>query len=577
MKYAWFSIILAVLAGCGGESKNVDVNRASSAQAAFSSTANTNASTSSSNSSSDRSSNAYRSSSSSSLASSIETSSQSSSEDTRQTVMLYDGDTVMYNRGEAWDANSDINEASYSPFSGTQHIRANIVTANGWGAVVYYFNTADMKDWSDARQLTLQAQSDMTASISLGLVYTNGNKYAYGTSAATLTLSESYKAFNIDVPAIASQVDLTQVAGIILYSSSGTLTIDLDDIAVAFSTSPSTPDTGTDDKTDTVAIGSSTEVHFFGRFDTRDPGTPKCAWTNCGVGVRFEGDALDIQLSGAGRISFQIMLDGEYHKTITTDGAAWSNSTTKTTYRIVDTAGPGEHNVQMYRNAEASFGAISFHDITVTNGKLAQSSFPFDKKIEIIGDSISAGYGNAGCPWGPDNEKGSSAWGPLAARKLGAVAHIIAVSGIGMVTSYSGATEDQMPERYSYALPADKQSQWQYSQYIPDVVVINLGTNDFSSYHNGMDRNTYIYTYQEFVHRLRSYYPDAYILLATNTANDSFSDELDEIISGLSDNNIEKINLKTSNWNGCDGHPDLNAHQTMADTLVAHIKAVLGW
>ncbi len=326
--------------------------------------------------------------------------------------------------------------------------------------------------------------------------------------------------------------------------------------------------------TDTTDLGLTAEVHYFGRFDSRNPDSPGCAWSNCGFGVRFDGETLDVRLSGAGAITFQVVLDGELYNEITTEGWEWSSDPNVRSYRVAEGISDGEHDVQLYRNPEAMFGVVMFHGFEAENGGLIESPPPFSRKIEIVGNSISAGYGNSGCPFSAATEIGSAAYGPLAARQLNAIAHVEAWSGKGMAVNLDGSTEDLMPDLYGYALPDDDQSLWDYNAYIPDAIVIDLGTNDFNG---GVDRDNYIEAYEAFVTRLRGYYPDAYILCAVNTSGDAFDDEIDEIIANLGDTNVEKIELGASNWSGCDGHPDIDAHQVMADTLASRLQAELGW
>lgn len=326
--------------------------------------------------------------------------------------------------------------------------------------------------------------------------------------------------------------------------------------------------------TDTTATDPMAEVHYFGRFDRRDPDSPGCAWSNCGVGVRFEGETLDVRLSGAGAITFQVVLDGELAHEITTEGWEWSNDATVRSYRVVEGVSGGEHDVQLYRNPEAMFGEVRVHGFEAEAGRLIESPPPFRRKIEIVGNSISAGYGNDGCPFSAATEIGSAAYGPLAARQLDAVAHVEAWSGKGIAMNLDGSTEDLMPDLYDYALPGDDQTPWDHGAYIPDAIIIDLGTNDFNG---GVNRNNYMDAYEAFVTRLRGYYPDAYILCAVNTSGDAFNDEIDAIIADLGDPHVEKIELGATNWGGCDGHPDLAAHQAMADTLASRLRTELGW
>ena len=329
---------------------------------------------------------------------------------------------------------------------------------------------------------------------------------------------------------------------------------------------------GTDTDTDTDTTTAT--IHYFGRFDFREPESPGCAWSNCGAGVRFEGGSLDVRLSGAGSISFQVVLDGQLHMEIVTLGAAMSDDPTVRTYRIVNGVTIGIHDVRMYRNPEAMFGVVKFHGFDSPDGTLLASPPPFTRRIEIIGDAISAGYGNDGCPFSAATEKGASAYGPLVAKQLDAIVHVEAWSGKGMTMNNDGSTENVIPDLYAYSLPGDTQSEWDYSQYIPDAVVINLGTHDFAA---NVNRDNYISDYTAFVTRLRGYYPDALILCAINSSTNVFSDEIDEIIDTLNDSNVKKIDLNSPNWKGCDGYPDLTAHQAMANTLTTRLQEELGW
>ncbi|MBN2716545.1 MAG: hypothetical protein JXX14_11880 [Deltaproteobacteria bacterium] len=280
-------------------------------------------------------------------------------------TILYNGETVAYAAGEAWDGTSSISESTASPNSAPNHIRASIVAQDDWGAVVYYFDSGATQDWTEATRISLQIKGNAGVNVALALVCVDGSEYAFGSS-EVLQLSASYQHIEIDVSALSGNVDISQVAGVILYTSSGEVVVDIDDISVAFG--GETVDTGTGEGTDTgidtgtgegvdsdtgsgtddiqdsetgTGTGQLAEVHYFGRFDMSNPNSPACGWTNCGAGVRFQGDALDVELSGAGGISFQVVLDGELHDVITTAGSEWSQSATPRKYRVVDGASSG--------------------------------------------------------------------------------------------------------------------------------------------------------------------------------------------------------------------------------------------
>jgi lysophospholipase L1-like esterase len=316
-------------------------------------------------------------------------------------------------------------------------------------------------------------------------------------------------------------------------------------------------------------------VHLFGRFDRRDPLVPECAWTSCGVAVTFRGTGLDVELSGAGGIGLRVVLDGVPGQRLVTQGGEWGWQETASVYTVVAGLADTEHTVELWREPEAMFGPLRFHGfVPAGNGALLASPRPYDRRIEIVGDSISAGYGNLGCPFSAATEDGFAGYGPVAARALGAEIHVEAWSGRGMARNYDGSTDGLLPELYDLALPDDGTSQWNHVAWVPDAVVINLGTNDFNG---GVNPTTYVAAYTAFVSRLRGLFPNALILCAINNSGDSFSAAIDEVLADVADARVLKINLDAPNWNGCNGHPDVVADQAMGASLAARLQLELGW
>ncbi len=162
----------------------------------------------------------------------------------------------------------------------------------------------------------------------------------------------------------------------------------------------------------------------------------------------------------------------------------------------------------------------------------------------------------------------------MAARAVNAEVHVEAWSGRGMARNYDGSTDGLLPELYELALPDDGTSVWNHAAWVPDAVVINLGTNDFNA---GVNGPSFVTAYTAFVTRLRGLYPDALILCAINQSGDPFSASIDQVLTNVADARVAKINLDAPNWSGCDGHPDVIADQAMADTLAARLRLELGW
>jgi lysophospholipase L1-like esterase len=100
----------------------------------------------------------------------------------------------------------------------------------------------------------------------------------------------------------------------------------------------------------------------------------------------------------------------------------------------------------------------------------------------VIGDSIHAGYGALGKVGDRDCCASESHWdsyGAQLARMLDAELTTIAVSGMGVIRNYAGATDFTMREMYPRTLP-NEPALW-CEPHPLDAVVINLGTNDISA------------------------------------------------------------------------------------------------
>jgi hypothetical protein len=106
---------------------------------------------------------------------------------------------------------------------------------------------------------------------------------------------------------------------------------------------------------------------------------------------------------------------------------------------------------------------------------------------EFVGDSQPAGFGIEGvgpdCP-GPDRAaQYQNFHGSLSARLgevLDADLHGTIYSGKGFVRNISRPDTETMPLIYSRANPVDPTSVWDFSRFVPDVIVVMMGGNDFA-------------------------------------------------------------------------------------------------
>ena len=98
----------------------------------------------------------------------------------------------------------------------------------------------------------------------------------------------------------------------------------------------------------------------------------------------------------------------------------------------------------------------------------------------------------------------------MLARSLSAEISTVAWSGKGIYYNYGVDRVEPLPTLYDRTISTDKSHLWNFS-WQPEVVVINLGTNDYS----GSPKPTptqFTTAYQTFLEHLRSKYANAFIL-----------------------------------------------------------------
>jgi len=215
------------------------------------------------------------------------------------------------------------------------------------------------------------------------------------------------------------------------------------------------------------------------------------------------------------------------------------------------------------------------------------------RRIEFVGDSHTVGYGNLSTrrecsdaqvwAW-TDNTR---AFGPQVARHYGAGYRVNAISGRGVVRNYGGAAGDTLPQAYPYVLfdhsAIDADSAWQ-----PQVVVVALGTNDFSTPLRADERwpgrdalhADYEQAYVDFIRSLRSRYPDAYFVLwATGLPESEVRSETQRVVARLRESGETRIGfvpVDGLSMAACHWHPSLEDHARIADALIRYIDSLSG-
>lgn len=216
------------------------------------------------------------------------------------------------------------------------------------------------------------------------------------------------------------------------------------------------------------------------------------------------------------------------------------------------------------------------------------------RRIEFIGNSITCGYGSEGTDptkhFAFETENHYIGYAQIATRALAAQAHIVARSGIGAYRNYggpkSGTPDLNMPSQYEYTLYNDKSERWDFSRFTPDVVCINLGTNDLST--NNYDVRLLKQGYQTLLKMVRSNNPKAKIVfLCGSMLNGKELDiaikTLNEVVSEANkagDKEVYRFDFTPQDGSlmyGDDYHPSQWQHQKMGAELTAYLRTLMKW
>jgi lysophospholipase L1-like esterase len=324
-------------------------------------------------------------------------------------------------------------------------------------------------------------------------------------------------------------------------------------------------------------------VRWVGRVDTTNADQPRFAWSGTGFVARFSGTSLTMQLAVTGPVQiFKAVVDGAPQPTFNANNA-------QTMYPLASGLAAGVHTVEVYRQTEGAQGESRLMGLTVGDGALMDPPAGPARLIEVIGDSISAGYGNLGTLMDTDCFRTESHWDTyeaVAARALGAEVSTVAASGRGVARNYGGDTGGTLPMIYERALTNAASPLWDF-HVEPQAVVINLGTNDISN-GKGDPGTAFRDTYVALLQTIRAKYPTTFIvcIIAPLLSGGELSTIQGHIRSAVEtraaagDARVEffgDIAPQTSDKYACQYHPNVAQNALMAGQLEAELRAKLGW
>jgi lysophospholipase L1-like esterase len=344
----------------------------------------------------------------------------------------------------------------------------------------------------------------------------------------------------------------------------------------------------------TLTGAVAAQVRYLGRVN---PTTKELSWPGTGVSFAFTGTSATIGLDAVeGTNSVDLIIDGGEPTVIS--NVSGTNIFTPSGLE------QGDHSVVLRKRSEPSFGSIFVGNVT-TDGTLVADEIP-TRQIELIGDSITVGYGLDGvnpCVNSAALENNPKTYGALAAEALNADYSVVAWSGRGVVRNLPDGSSDTsplIPELYTRYGANDADDSYTFPEtWEPGAVVINLGTNDFGYLgfdmtgqpytRDPLDPSVYTDGMVEFAQSIQTYYPDVhFFLLSSPMLSDTYptaADAQHTTQANALNATVAQLGAQAHfvEWPtqgsdvGCDYHPNAATHAAEGEVLAEAIAAVLGW
>ncbi len=308
-------------------------------------------------------------------------------------------------------------------------------------------------------------------------------------------------------------------------------------------------------------------------------GTVSYDWSATTFKVRFTGKSLQIKCSDTHRDFFNIWVDKKACAKAD-DVLIVESDTTLTLFK----GKKGTHEIIFQKRTEGEQGCITISEF-ITDGSFLQPSAAKPRLIEFIGDSYTCGYGteapNASSPFLPEEENPSLTYADILGRYYNAETVHISHSGRGVIRNYGDFNQhENMLKLYGQTFDQYEETAWNPT-YTPDIVVIYLGTNDFST-GKQPTLSGWCANYIALLNKVREFHGDVPILCVASKADPMLGAWVKMAVekSGLQNVHATAIDEAAHNNTedlGASYHPNYNGHRKVASVMAPYVATIANW
>lgn len=309
-------------------------------------------------------------------------------------------------------------------------------------------------------------------------------------------------------------------------------------------------------------------------------------WSGVYFRVKFKGSYLAIKCSDTKNCWFNLWIDKEMEPVA--DKKFMVGEANETLVVLAEGLEEGEHEVILQKRTEGEQGRFTVHSF-ISDGEILKANGRKARHIEFVGDSYTCGYGTESPsrddPFKPETENCNLTYAAITARYFGADFNLVSHSGQGIARNYDGFGPGYyMPDRYLQTFNTDKEVIWNASEapYRPDIVVIYLGTNDFSTGQQPHEE-AFRGNYTRLLKSIKANYgEDIPILCMASPANSYLYDYLRSIVtvSGLKNVSYMAVSAGAHNYHsdlGASWHPNYQGHIKVASCMIPYVATLTGW
>lgn len=328
------------------------------------------------------------------------------------------------------------------------------------------------------------------------------------------------------------------------------------------------------------------------------------AFSGAGAEFAFFGSRCEVTMAGDNRAADAEQSDNYVRLAMELDGQRVVDTmidAAEKTCTVLQAEEAGAHIVRIVKLSEAAMSTCGIKAIAVDADEIRPTP---DKAhlVEFIGDSITCGYGvddeDGEHHFATRTEDVTRAYAYKTARALDVDYSMVSLSGYGIISGYTATAEqpnlnELLPRYYeklgfSYGAyrgetPADVR--WDFSLRPPELIVLNLGTNDDSYCRDDADRQAqYCAEYAKFLRAVRANNPDAMILCVLGIMGDRLYPFVEQAVKAYAaetgDSRIACMPFTPQlpeDGYAADYHPTEATHQKAAEKLTDEIRRIMHW